>query len=242
MPVFRAVFPVLLAATCLTSSALSAPLSQSTSSEDLSYATLPEGGIISTISGDVEVKTSSGPLSIRSVSGDTDVSSSNGPVSVSTVSGDTQIGQIQGALQIKSVSGDVTVAGAAMLMTVSGDAHLEKAAGDVTAKSSSGDQDITLTSAPNARTVLLESASGDITLHLPKGFGGTFDIQLRQGRSQKDFPLEQSLGLAVNVGPWEKPSLVSSESRKITASGKVGDGKDHVTLRDVSGTIRIVQD
>ncbi|OUJ08636.1 hypothetical protein HK24_09135 [Gluconobacter sp. DsW_058] len=245
MPVFRAVFPVLLAATCLTSSALAAPLSQSTSSEDLSYATLPEGGIISTISGDVEVKTSSGPLSIRSVSGDTDVSSSNGPVSVSTVSGDTQIGQIQGALQIKSVSGDITVAGAAgaaILMTVSGDAHLEKAAGDVTAKSSSGDQDITLISAPNARTALLESASGDITLHLPKGFGGTFDIQLRQGRSQKDFPLEQSLGLAVNVGPWEKPSLVSSESRKIAASGKVGDGKDHVTLRNVSGTIRIVQD
>ena len=123
-----------------------------------------------------------------------------------------------------------------------GDANLEEATGDGTAKSASGDQDITLISAPNARTVLLESASGDITLHLPKGFGGTFDIQLRQGRSQKDFPLEQSLGLAVNVGPWEKPSLVSSESRKITASGKVGDGKDHVTLRDVSGTIRIVQD
>lgn len=246
MSSFRMILPALLVATCLSSSgAFAAPLNQSVTSDDLSYTTLPEGGVISSMSGDVQIQTSNGPLSIRGVSGDIKISKNEGPTSLTTVSGDAQIGQGLGAVQIKTVSGDIAVAhagGGAALMTVSGDTQLGEAAGDVTVKSTSGDQDVTLVSTGSARKIIFETVSGDVTLHLPHDFGGTFDITLRQSRQQSAVPLEQSLGLTVQFGPWEKQGFLSSESRTITATGTVGNGRDHVTIHGVSGKVRILQD
>lgn len=246
MSSFRMILPALLVATCLSSSgAFAAPLNQSVTSDDLSYTTLPEGGVISSMSGDVQIQTSNGPLSIRGVSGDIKISKNEGPTSLTTVSGDAQIGQGLGAVQIKTVSGDIAVAhagGGAALMTVSGDTQLGEAAGDVTVKSTSGDQDVTLVSTGSARKIILETVSGDVTLHLPHDFGGTFDITLRQSRQQSAVPLEQSLGLTVQFGPWEKQGFLSSESRTITATRTVGNGRDHVTIHGVSGKVRILQD
>ena len=246
MSSFRMILPALLVATCLSSSgAFAAPLNQSVTSDDLSYTTLPEGGVISSMSGDVQIQTSNGPLSVRGVSGDIKISKNEGPTSLTTVSGDAQIGQGLGAVQIKTVSGDIAVAhaaGGAALMTVSGDTQLGGAAGDVTVKSTSGDQDVTLVSTGSARKIILETVSGDVTLHLPHDFGGTFDITLRQSRQQRAVPLEQSLGLTVQFGPWEKQGFLSSESRTITATGTVGNGRDHVTIHGVSGKVRILQD
>lgn len=242
----RMILPALLVATCLSSSgAFAAPLNQSVTSDDLSYTTLPEGGVISSMSGDVQIQTSNGPLSVRGVSGDIKISKNEGPTSLTTVSGDAQIGQGLGAVQIKTVSGDIAVAhaaGGAALMTVSGDTQLGEAAGDVTVKSTSGDQDVTLVSTGSARKIILETVSGDVTLHLPHDFGGTFDITLRQSRQQSAVPLEQSLGLTVQFGPWEKQGFLSSESRTITATGTVGNARDHVTIHGVSGKVRILQD
>lgn len=246
MSSFRMILPALLVATCLSfSGAFAAPLNQSVTSDDLSYTMLPEGGVISSMSGDVQIQTSNGPLSIRGVSGDIKISKNEGPTSLTTVSGDAQIGQGLGAVQIKTVSGDIAVAhaaGGAALMTVSGDTQLGEAAGDVTVKSTSGDQDVTLVSTGSVRKIILETVSGDVTLHLPHDFGGTFDITLRQSRQQSAVPLEQSLGLTVQFGPWEKQEFLSSESRTITATGTVGNGRDHVTIHGVSGKVRILQD
>lgn len=246
MSSFRMILPALLVATCLSfSGAFAAPLNQSVTSDDLSYTMLPEGGVISSMSGDVQIQTSNGPLSIRGVSGDIKISKNEGPTSLTTVSGDAQIGQGLGAVQIKTVSGDIAVAhaaGGAALMTVSGDTQLGEAAGDVTVKSTSGDQDVTLVSTGSVRKIILETVSGDVTLHLPHDFGGTFDITLRQSRQQSAVPLEQSLGLTVQFGPWEKQGFLSSESRTITATGTVGNGRDHVTIHGVSGKVRILQD
>ncbi|GAD10295.1 hypothetical protein GFGA_1d0595 [Gluconobacter frateurii NBRC 103465] len=79
MSSFRMILPVLLVATCLSSSgAFAAPLNQSVTSDDLSYTTLPEGGVISSMSGDVQIQTSNGPLSVRGVSGDIKISKKRG--------------------------------------------------------------------------------------------------------------------------------------------------------------------
>ncbi|MBS1102440.1 DUF4097 family beta strand repeat protein [Gluconobacter sp. Dm-62] len=242
---FTIFLPVLALGTALAFPVCAAPLSQSSISDDISQSTLPEGGKFSTVSGDVTVGTSDGPLSVRTVSGDIHVEQSKGPLDVHTVSGTLDVDHAAGAVEIRSASGNVTLDhsdGAVSIRTMSGDTTLSHVSRDVMIRSVSGDTSLTLDAAPQMRTVNIGTVSGGMTLHLPHGFGGTFDIILKQRRSDTTLPLQQSLGLTVQLGDWKKESGSSEDVRTITATGKVGDGRDHIIVRSVVGTLKLVQD
>lgn len=242
---FKISLPVLAFGTALAFPVWAAPQNQSTTLDDISQSNLPEGGTLSSVTGNIRVGASGGPLSVRTVSGDIHIEQSAGSLDVRTVSGTLTVDHASGAAEIRSASGDVRVnhaGGAVSVRTMSGKStlpHLEK---DVTIRSISGDTTLTLDPASRMRTIDIGTVSGDMTLHLPHDFGGTFDILLKQRRSEKTLPLEQSLGLTVQTGAWEKNSDSSEEIRTITATGKVGDGRDHVIVRSVVGTLTLVQD
>ncbi|MBF0875637.1 DUF4097 family beta strand repeat protein [Gluconobacter cerevisiae] len=242
---FALSLPVLVFGTALAFPVCAAPLIQSSTSDDISLPALPEGGKISSINGDVSIGTSDGPLSVRTVSGDIHIKQSRGPLDVHTVNGTLDVDHAIAAVEIRSASGDVTLDhsdGAASIRSVSGDDTINHAARDVMIRSVNGDINLTLDAAPQMRTIDIGTVSGDMMIHLPHGFGGTFDIHLKQRRSDKTLPLEQSLGLTVQTGNWEKESGGSEEARTITATGKVGDGRDHVVIHSVTGTLKLVQD
>ncbi|GBR48969.1 DUF4097 family beta strand repeat-containing protein [Gluconobacter roseus] len=242
---FTLSLPVLALGTALAFPVCAAPLSQSSISDDISQSTLPEGGKFSTVSGDVTVGTSDGPLSVRTVSGDIHVTQSHGLLDVHTVSGTLDVDHAAGAVEVRSASGNVTLDhadGAVSIRTMSGESTLDHAGRDIMIRSISGDMTLMLDAASQMRTIDIGTVSGDMTVHLPHGFGGTFDIRLKQRRADKALPLEQSLGLTVQTGNWEKESAGSEEVRTVTASGRVGDGRDHVVIRSVVGTLKLVQD
>lgn len=246
---FALSLPFLALGTALAFPVCAAPLNQSSTSDDISLSALPEGGKISSISGDVSIGTSDGALSVRTVSGDIHIRQSRGPLDVHTVNGTLDVDHATTAVEIRSASGDVTLDhsdGATSIRTMNGDSTLNHATRDVMLRSVSGDTTLTLDAAPQMRTIDIGTVSGDMTLNLPHGFGGTFDIHLRQRRSDKTLPLEQSPGslggLTVQTGNWEKESGGSEEVRTITATGKVGDGRDHVIIHSVAGTLKLVQD
>ena len=245
MPRFTLSLPVLALGTALAFPVCAAPLSQSSISDDISQSTLPEGGKFSTVSGDVTVGTSDGPLSVRTVSGDIHVTQSHGPLDVHTVSGTLDVDHAAGAVEVRSASGNVTLDhadGAVSIRTMSGESTLDHAGRDIMIRSISGDMTLMLDAASQMRTIDIGTISGDMTIHLPHGFGGTFDIRLKQRRSETTLPLQQSLGLTVQMGNWEKESGNSEEVRTITATGKVGDGRDHIIVRSVAGSLKLVQD
>lgn len=242
---FTLSLPVLALGTALAFPVCAAPLSQSLISDDISESNLPEGGKLSTVSGDVSIGTSDGALSVRTVSGDVHVGQSKGPIDVHMLSGTLDVEHASGAVEIRSASGDITLGhadGAVSIRTMSGDTTIGHATRDAMIRSVSGDTSLTLDAAPQMRTVDIGTVSGDMTLHLPHGFGGTFDIILKQRRSDTTLPLQQSLGLTVQLGDWKKESGASEEVRTITATGKVGDGRDHIIVRSVVGTLKLVQD
>ncbi|MFT8808372.1 DUF4097 family beta strand repeat-containing protein [Gluconobacter sp.] len=242
---FTLSLPVLAFGTALVFPACAAPLNQSSISDDISLSALPEGGKISTVSGDVSIGTSDGGLSVRTVSGDIHVTQSRGPLAVHTVSGTLDVDHAAGTVELHTASGDVTLEHsdqAVSIRTMSGHSTLEHAARDVLIRSVSGGTTLTLEATPQMRTVDIGTVSGDMTLNLPPGFGGTFDIHLKQRRSDTTLPLQQSLGLTVQLGDWKKESGSSEDVRTITATGKVGDGRDHIIVRSVVGTLKLVQD
>lgn len=222
-----------------------APLEQSLITDDISQSSLPEGGKLATVSGDISVGTSDGALSIRTVNGDVHVGQSKGPINVHTLNGTLDVDDASGAVEVRSSSGDVTLGqadGAVSIRTMNGDTAVSHATRDVMIRSVSGDTTLTLDAASQMRTVDIGTVSGDMTLHLPHGFGGTFDIILKQRRSETTFPLQQSLGLTVQLGDWKKESGGLEDVRTITATGKIGDGRDHIIVRSVVGTLKLVQD
>lgn len=242
---FALSFSVLALGTALAFSVCAAPMNQSSISDDISESTLPEGGKFATISGDVSIGTSSGALSVRTVSGDIHIEQSKGLLDVRTVSGTLDVDQVGGSAEIRSASGNVTLDHADQSVSIrnmSGESTINHAVRDVMIRSVSGDTTLTLDAATQARTIEIGTVSGDMTVHLSHGFGGTFDIRLKQRRTDKALPLEQSLGLTVQTGNWEKESAGSEEVRTITATGKVGDGRDHVVIRSVTGTLKLIQD
>ena len=242
---FALSLPVLALGTALAFPVCAAPLSQSSISDDISLSTLPEGGKLSSISGDVSIGTSDGPLSVRTVSGDIHIKQSRGSLDIHTVSGTLDVDHAVAAVEIRSASGDVTLDhadSATSIRSMSGNNTIDHATRDVMIRSISGDTSLMLDAAPQMRTIDIGTVSGDMTIHLPHGFGGTFDIHLKQRRSDKTLPLQQSLGLTVQIGNWEKESGGSAEVRTITATGKVGDGRDHVIIHSVVGTLKLVQD
>ena len=65
---------------------------------------------MNTASGDVELGTAEGEISIRTASGDVRVAEARDRVSIYTASGDQEIGAaVQGSVDLKSASGDVRV-------------------------------------------------------------------------------------------------------------------------------------
>ncbi|MBS1096594.1 DUF4097 family beta strand repeat protein [Gluconobacter sphaericus] len=237
--------PVFVLGTALVFPVCAAPLSQSAISDDISQSTLPEGGKFSTVSGNVAVGTSDGALFVRTVSGDIHVTQSHGPLNVHTVSGALDVEHAAGAVEVRSASGNVTLDhadGAVSIRTMSGESTLDHTTRDIMIRSVSGDMILMLDAASQMRTIDIGTISGDMMTHLPHGFGGTFDIRLKQRRSEATLPLQQSLGLTVQVGNWEKESGNSEEVRTITATGKVGDGRDHIIVRSVAGSLKLVQD
>jgi len=120
-----------------------------------------------TVSGDLTIVGTRGPLNVGSVSGGVELSDVQGPLRLKTVSGDVDCRDYVGHVEGNSVSGDVTIRPARVrsirFQSVSGDLSIEgelEAGQEHRLKTISGDVELALVS-PNA-TVEFRTNSGDL--------------------------------------------------------------------------------
>ena len=132
---------------------------------------------LETVSADVVVSGSKGPVKVNTVSGDVALALGASDVSVQTVSGDVKLKAPSTHTRLNSISGDLDLEGLSgqlSLETVSGNVELRRGGrfSDLKLKSVSGDLrlDVALT---DAAQVASQTLSGGITMIVPQALSGT---------------------------------------------------------------------
>lgn len=180
----------------------------------------------------------------KSVSGDVQVEKSGGPVRVSTVSGNVTVVGGKKTITAKAVSGDIRVTGAEAdceLNSVSGDIQASQVRGSVEAEVVSGSirlHDITL-----ARKVSAKSISGTVEYRGQIGPDGSYRFSSHSGEVKLILPEEASFDLEASsfsgTVTTDFPVMVMGKLGGKTIQGRVGKGGAEVSAKAFSGKVEI---
>lgn len=159
-----------------------------------------------TVSGDLDLAGTRGPLDAQSVSGDVRLEDVQGPLRLKTVSGDGVLTDYAGQLAGNTVSGDLTFDRVRLhgseIVTVSGDIHID------------GELD-------KARDHRMKTISGDVDLRLT---GGSYDIRF----STMSGDLESEMKAEISaMGRREKHVIIGAAETKVTVKTMSGDLEIH---------------
>ncbi len=155
-----------------------------------------------TVSGDLVVEGTRGPIDAQSVSGDVKLEDVQGPLRLKTVSGDGEVSNFAGQLIGNTVSGDLGFERVRLhgsdIVTVSGEVRID------------GELD-------KARDHRVKTISGDVDLRLS---GGSYDIRFVSVSGD----LQSQLGGDVNAtGRRDKHVVVGAAETKVTVKTMSGD-------------------
>jgi hypothetical protein len=155
-----------------------------------------------TVSGDLVLGGTRGPIDVQSVSGDVRLDDVQGPMRLKTVSGDGTLAGYAGQLVANSVSGDLALSSVRLhgseIVTVSGDVRID------------GELD-------KARDHKLKTISGDIDLRL---VGGSYDIHFKTMSGDLDSEMD---GEILREGPREKHIVIGAAETKVSVKTMSGD-------------------
>jgi len=186
--------------------------------QDRGWADLFRGGRVAVdfdITVPIEVR-----LEAQTVSGDLVVGGTRGPIDAQSVSGDVRLDDVQGPLRLRTVSGDAKIndfAGQLVGNTVSGDLDFERVrlhGSDVVTVSGEVMIDGEL---DRAREHRVKTISGDVDLRLS---GGSYDIRFVSVSGD----LSSQLDGDVNVsGRRDKHVIIGAAETKVTVKTMSGD-------------------
>ncbi len=215
--------------------------------------TLPPGCrlVVQTASGDVSLdgdELLSESIRLETASGDVRVSGGARSLLVETASGDVRVtGGDLDEFQAQTASGDVelrTGARRVQVDTSSGDLRLERLLGALSAHTASGDVRATWREAAGGTRAIVNTASGDVTLRLPRDVSLTGKVSTSSGRIRSDFPGSfgrrertftlQGQGLTDDAPP-AGPAERSTPEQRLEPSGEVGK----VEVETASGDITL---
>jgi DUF4097 and DUF4098 domain-containing protein YvlB len=198
---------------------------------------------------DVSVPTGTRVL-MRGVSGDLTARGVKGEIEARTVSGEVEV-EDAGRVTLESVSGDVKasrVNGEARAHSVSGEVSVIDVAGDIDAESVSGD--VTLRRA-KARTVRVETVSGDVTYDGSVDPAGRYDFNSHSGGLRLILPANTNAALSLETfsGDIDSAFPLTLRPSSSGASGgshqgrrmefTLGSGGPRITAESFSGEIVI---
>lgn len=177
------------------------------------------------LSADVDVRGTSGPLTANTVSGDLRLSSRSEQVEANSVSGDISLEAPSRSTRLNSVSGDVSaegLIGTLVLETVSGNAELSGGPFvSLELRTISGDLQAEVSLAPEA-TVIGDSLSGNLNLQLAASTSALVSIKSFSG------DVSSSLG-----------GEASGDADERRLEVRVGDGRGRIDLSSFSGDIAV---
>src|SRR5215469_7304557 len=143
------------------------------------------------------------------------------------------------------MGGNITVEhanGSVHASTMGGIITIRQVDGPVHASTMGGDVTVHVTGSSGARRDLeLSSMGGAMLLTVPKDFGMDVRIKLGYTHGHENVRIIQHLGLAERQSTeWE--SHMGTPRKYIYASGKVGDGLNHVTIETINGDVVLKQE
>lgn len=155
-----------------------------------------------TVSGDVGLAGTRGPMDMQSVSGDLVLADVQGPLRLKTVSGDGELSGFAGGLVGNTVSGDLTFKSVRLhgsdIVTVSGDVRID---GEL-------DKD---------REHRIKTISGDIDLHLT---GGSYDVRFSSMSGDLDNEMDGEIS---SEGKRAKRIVIGTAETKVSIKTMSGD-------------------
>ncbi len=165
-----------------------------------------------TSSGDLSVQGVTGTLYLQTTSGDAKVQSVGGSLVLNSASGDLRIEGMEGTLGARTASGDLRARGLRL--------------DDVSVSTASGDIELELEKLPQ-RDFEVKTVSGDIELKLPDGSRATFEFHTISGEIRCGFSREQ---VSYKVGRNRQTTLQLN-----------GEGGPLVRLGSISGDLLITK-
>ena len=155
-----------------------------------------------TVSGDIALAATRGPMDVQSVSGDLVMTDVQGPLRLKTVSGDGALTEFAGQLAANTVSGDLTLTNARLhgsdIVTVSGDVRID---GEL-------DKD---------REHHFKTISGDVDLHLT---GGSYDVRFSSVSGDLDNEIDGEIS---HEGKRAKRIVIGKAETRVSVKTMSGD-------------------
>jgi beta-lactamase regulating signal transducer with metallopeptidase domain len=111
--------------------------------------------------------------------------------------------------------------------------------GDVVASTGSGAVRVALTAPAGERTVDVRSGSGGVTIGIPAGVGVELDVETGYTPSSRPVTIDSDFGLPVTESRDYESVQGGTPRRFVRTRGRVGDGRVHVTVRTVNGSVHL---
>jgi len=196
--------------------------------------TVPFGARVNaqTVSGDISVRGTRGPVEAHAQNGDIDVDEVLTRLDISSLSGDVIAKNIGGDVTVNSINGEVHLAdvrGVVDVTSVSGDVDLRGVvAKSVRAKTTSGEVRFEGSIDPSGRYDFA-SNSGDIGLRIPRDASAQFTVSTWSGAIDSQFQ--------ILLRPGGEQSIGVTKSKRFVF--EIGGGGARITVEAFSGDITI---
>jgi len=213
-------------------------------------------GVLTSVSGDVEVESVDGRMELRSVSGDITARQLAGALRANSTSGSIHAVDCAGPIAAQSVSGDQrlescgsglkahSVSGSIAARSIKGETDVEAVSGDVTID----DAEATVTAGTISGEIRIDQRAGGFDVHTTSG-----DITVRSSATTSPMVARSTSGeINVTVDPTAIGDVIlETSSGDIQADlamkirqhtrhrlvGRVGDGEHQLKITTVSGEI-----
>jgi DUF4097 and DUF4098 domain-containing protein YvlB len=187
----------------------------------------------------------SGPVNVHQMAGDIDVKDAPDGADLATMGGNITVGSVASFAKLSTMGGNIVIEhanGSVHAHTMGGTITIRQVNGQVNASTMGGDVTVHLTgSSGNRRDIELSSMGGAILLTVPKGFGMDVKIKLGYTQGHEDVRIVQHLGLTERQSTeWETHQ--GSARKYLWASGRVGDGLNHVAIDTINGDVILKQE
>ena len=199
---------------------------------------------VKTMGGNISLSNTPGLVDCETMGGNINVDNPNSPidgrvepVKVKTYGGNIKVVEAPTGLIGETMGGNINIGSAKFVdvETKGGNIRVDAVDGYATAHTMGGNITIIMVGDPDdgERDVDLDSKGGDINVHLPAGFSGEFDIEIKQTNDRKPCKITSEFAL--------KQSTEGTRHKVIRASGQTVTGRHRVVIRTVNGDVNIVK-